>query len=149
MNRLVLPCVLTLVLVTGALVGVADEPAAPLEDIARDFVSLLSSREFEEAVGFFGAEMTAALPPEGLEAAWDDLTSAEGAGEFEKVVRTTPVELAGYKAVIVTCEFGNEPIGIQLVFDQEASVAGMTFVPPADRGDGTYGTHVRSGGRSG
>jgi dienelactone hydrolase len=116
---------------TSPLASGADEPAAPLEAIARDFVSLLSNREFEEAVGSFSAEMTAALTPEGLEAMWDGLTSAEEAGEFEKVVRTTPMELAGYEAVIVTCEFVNKSLGMRLVFDREASIAGIQFVPPS------------------
>ncbi len=132
MKKLAVPCVLILVLLTCPLVGGADEPAVPLETIARDFVSLLSDSKFEEAVGSFSAEMTAALTPEGLEAMWDGLTSAEEAGRFEKVVRTTPVELAGYKAVIVTCEFGNKSLGIRVVFDKEASIAGLQFVPPAE-----------------
>ncbi len=142
MKKLVVPCVLILVLMTCPLVGGADDPAASLdavtsverdlETIARDFVSLLSNREFEEAVGSFSAEMTAALSPEGLEAMWDDLTSAEGAGEFEKVVGTTSVEIAGYEAVIVTCEFGNESLGIRVVLDKQASIAGIQFVPPAE-----------------
>ena len=140
MKKLVVPCVLILVLMTSPVVGGAAEPAASLdadtpeerdlETIARDFVSLLNDREFEEAVGSFSAEMTAALTREGLEAMWDGLTSSEEAGGFEKVVRTTPVELAGYKAVIVTCEFGNTSLGIRVVFDQEASIAGIQFVPP-------------------
>jgi dienelactone hydrolase len=142
MKKLAVPFVLILVLMIGPLVGGADEPAAPpdaaasverdLEAIARDFVSLLSDREFEEAVGSFSAEMTAALTPEGLEAMWDGLTSDEEAGGFEKVVRTTPIELAGYKAIIVTCEFGNKSLGIRIVFDREASIAGIQFVPPAE-----------------
>ena len=142
MKKLIVPCVLILALMTSPPVGGADEPAVPrdagasaerdLEAIARDFVLLLSEREFEEAVGSFSAEMTAALTPEGLEAMWDGLTSSEGAGGFEKVVRTTPVELAGHKAVIVTCEFGNEPLGIRVVFDENASIAGLQFVPPAE-----------------
>ena len=132
MRKLAVPCVLALVLMTSPLVGGADEPAASLEAVARDFVSLLSNREFGEAVGSFSAEMTAALTPEGLEAMWDALTSAEEAGEFGKVVRTTPIELAGYKAVIVTCEFGNKSLGIRVVFDREESIAGIQFVPPSE-----------------
>jgi dienelactone hydrolase len=142
MTKLVIPCVLILVLMISLPVVGADETVAlqeavaaaesDLETIARDFVSLLSDREFEEAVGSFSAEMTAALTPEGLEAMWDGLTSAEEAGGFEKVVKTTPVELAGYKAVIATCEFGNESLGIRIVFDREASIAGIQFVPPVE-----------------
>ena len=116
----------------SSLAGGADEPAPPPEALARDFVSLLSNREFEEAVGSFSAEMAEALSAEGLEAMWDGLTSAEGAGEFEKVIRTTPMELAGHKAVIVTCEFANEPLGIRVVFDKEVSIAGIQFVPPSE-----------------
>jgi hypothetical protein len=135
MKMLAVHCVLILVLMTSPLVGGADEPAVSLdavtsverdlETIARDFVSLLSNREFEEAVGSFSAEMTAALSPEGLEAMWDDVTSAEGAGEFEKVVGTTSVEIAGYEAVIVTCEFANRSLGMRVVLDKQASIAGI------------------------
>ncbi|MCD6358938.1 MAG: alpha/beta fold hydrolase [Dehalococcoidia bacterium] len=116
----------------GAYITIASE-IKDLEAIARRFVELFSDGKFSETTELFNAEMNKALTSEALETMWEDLTSSEQFGSFKGIVSTTPIEISGYEAVIVTCEFSKSSVGIRTIFDHEAKIAGFQFVPPAEQ----------------
>jgi PKD repeat protein/dienelactone hydrolase len=97
------------------------------ETKARTFVDLLSKGKFEEAHELFNRDMAEALPEDTLNTTWNSVIS--NVGEFKGIVKTKTTLDGEYKIVFVTCEFANATLDAKIVFDKEAKIAGLWFVP--------------------
>lgn len=102
--------------------------ASDIESAARALVAHLVAGDFTAAGGDFDAAMRAAMPPDKLRALWRDIETR--AGRFESIERTQVAPSGAYRMVFVTCAFERETMGIKIVFDADARVAGL-FVGPA------------------
>jgi len=93
----------------------------------KDFVELLAKEDFAGAVGRFDDTMRIALPEGKLRETWQTLQAQAGA--FQKQLGVTETKLAGYDVVLVTCQFKQMVLDAKVVFDTNAKVAGLFFVP--------------------
>jgi dienelactone hydrolase len=102
--------------------------AADLDAEARGLVAELSQRRFADAARRYDATMAAALPSEKLAQVWDAVLAQAGAfGRVERLRREAHRNLT---IVFVTCAFAKGPLDVKVVFDEQARVAGLFFLPP-------------------
>lgn len=94
---------------------------------AQAFVGLLAGKDFSAAEKYFDDTMKKALPQAKLEETWNAVNTQAGA--FKKQVSTRSEERGGYTVLIVTCEFAQALIDIEVVFDRSQLVAGLFFKP--------------------
>ena len=115
-------------------VGRADAPAGGTDPALPgvDFVDQLAKGDFAGAEGKLDATMKGALPEEKLGATWKALVKQAGA--FQKRLRARVTEQAGYKIVLVTCQFEKTALDAKVVFNGKGEVAGLFFVPAAPEG---------------
>lgn len=109
-----------------------------LNTVAITFVNLIAEGQFEDATELFNTEMAEALSSEKLERTWNELIS--NVGKFKEIVGTRITEEKGYRVVYVTCEFARASLDIKVVFDEEAKIAGLWFVPAAI--EGIHGIYI-------
>jgi len=98
-----------------------------VEPIARNFVDLLSKEEFDEAYKLFNKVTAKAMPAEKLEETWNSLIGQ--VGQFKGIVKTRAAEEMSWKVIYVTCNFAKSSLDIKVVFDEEAMISGLWFVP--------------------
>ena len=111
---------------------IAASAAPDLDTVAITFVNLLEEGKSEDAAELFNTNMAEALPPQKLETTWNGLIG--NVGEFKEIVETRITEEKGYRVVYVTCEFAKTSLDIKIVFDEEAKIAGLWFVPTKTEG---------------
>jgi len=111
---------------------IAASTAPDLDTVAITFVNLIEEGQFEDAAELFNTKMAEALPPQKLETTWNELIG--NVGEFKEIVETRITEEKGYRVVYVTCEFAKTSLDIKIVFDEEAKIAGLWFVPAKTEG---------------
>ena len=119
---------LLLLLYAQVLVAVSATP--DLDTLAITFVNLLEEGKFEDAAELFNEQMAEALPPQELEAAWNDLTGR--VGEFKEITEVKVTEEKGYRVVYVTCDFAKTALDVKIVFDDDGKIAGLWFVPATE-----------------
>ncbi len=119
---------LLLLLYAQVLVAVSATP--DLDTLAITFVNLLEEGRFEDAAELFNEQMAEALPPQELEAAWNDLTGR--VGEFKEITEVKVTEEEGYRVVYVTCDFAKTALDVKIVFDDDGKIAGLWFVPATE-----------------
>jgi uncharacterized protein len=123
-------CVWCGLLMTGMTTGRASVPsAAGVGAPAEQFVELLVKGDFAGAEAKFDATMKTALPEAKLRDTWKTLTQQVGA--FQKQLRTRASDQAGYKVMLVTCQFEKAQLDIKVVLDGKGQVAGLFFQPVA------------------
>ncbi len=110
-------------------------PTDEAEQKARDFVGLLASARYAEAVARMDDTMKAALPQEKLADVWRGLESQ--VGPFREVQGTRVEQSGDYTVVYVTTAFGTQTLDTKVVFDRAGNVAGLFFVPTAAGSAGT------------
>ena len=109
---------------------VAVSAAPDLDTLAITFVNLLEEGKFEDAAELFNEQMAEALPPQELEAAWNDLTGT--VGEFKEITEVKVTEEKGYRVVYATCDFAKTALDVKIVFDDDGKIAGLWFVPATE-----------------
>jgi len=119
---------LLLLLYAQVLVAVSATP--DLDTLAITFVNLLEEGKFEDAAELFNEQMAEALPPQELEAAWNDLTGR--IGEFKEITEVKVTEEKGYRVVYATCDFAKTALDVKIVFDDDGKIAGLWFVPATE-----------------
>ena len=118
-----------------------------LDMVAITFVDFLEEEKFEDAAKLFNTKMAEALPSHKLEAKIVELI--DNVGELKEIVETRITEENGYRVVYVTCEFAMSTLDIKIVFDDEAKIAGLWFVPVKTEGlHGIYTAALMATGAS-
>lgn len=90
---------------------------------AKSFIESLSTEDFAAAHNFFDADLKSKFPLEELKKTWQTLNSQVG-----KFKRQGEV-ISDKNPVIVTCEFENLNLDIQISFDKESEINGLYFAP--------------------
>jgi uncharacterized protein len=113
---------------SGAL---AQEKAQPrpgaLKQAARAFVEQLDKGAFARATQSFDATMLKVMPPDELKKAWELIVRQAGA--FKKQLGTRVETQDKYHIVYVTCAFARATFDARVVFDKDAKIAGLRFLP--------------------
>jgi pimeloyl-ACP methyl ester carboxylesterase len=102
------------------------QPGAP-EQVARVFVEQLAKGEFAKATEHFNAAMLKGVPADELKKTWEEIVGKAGA--FQKQLGTHVETQDGYDIVYVTCDFAKAMYAVRMVFDKDAKIAGVRFVP--------------------
>jgi fermentation-respiration switch protein FrsA (DUF1100 family) len=91
------------------------------------FVELLTKGDFAGAAGKFDSKMKTAVPEPKLQELWQTIETQ--AGPFQKQLGARKIVTAGYDVAMVTCQFKQMALDIKVVFDTNALVAGLFFLP--------------------
>lgn len=125
------PTVMLAVILIGYSLSSSQQPGnTDLTDLgtsARTFVGLLAGRDFSAAEKNFDETMKKALPAAKLEETWNAVIAQAGAFKRQVGIRTEV--RGGYTVLIVTCEFAQALLDIEVVFDQSKRIAGLFFKP--------------------
>ncbi len=114
-----------------------------LQSRAREFVTLTSSGEYEQAVGMFDDTMSRALPAEALKRTWTSVIAA--AGELKQIQGTRTQELGRFRVVFVTCSFERAALDAKVVFDLQGRITGLWFQPSQPDQEWQPPDYVRTG----
>jgi hypothetical protein len=99
------------------------DPAAP----GTQFITLLAKEDYASAVAQFDATMKNALPETKLRDTWQAVIKQ--VGPFQKQLRTRTADQAGFKIILVTCQFEKAALDVRVVIDAKGQVAGLFFAP--------------------
>jgi hypothetical protein len=102
---------------------------AGLATAAQTFVEQLAAGEFEAATERLAPDLAGQVGPAALEELWASLQRETGAFVGVDDVRLTTV--SGFDAAVVTARFSQGQRGVRVVFDDQARIAGLQFVPVA------------------
>ncbi|WP_202709662.1 DUF3887 domain-containing protein [Sporosalibacterium faouarense] len=104
-----------------------DNQNKSIEEIAVSFVKDLINGEYDTAYNDyeFDSKMKEAVNPSSLQAAIDQLKGS--LGDFVKIVDKTQTSQDGYEIISVTCEFENDYMNLNVVFDQDSKIVGFNF----------------------
>jgi uncharacterized protein len=94
---------------------------------AETFVGLLLVADFKAAVAQFDEQMESVMTEPNLQKAWQDVTTE--AGTLLELITVKTSEMEGYKIVIVKCHFQLFDIEVQVVFNKQAQISGLNFMP--------------------
>jgi len=117
-----------IVAVPGLRAQEPDQTAALLKK-AETVVDQLAAGEFAKTVDLFDATMKTALPENRLRTVWTTLGGQAGA--FERRVSTSSERRGLLLITRVTCHFEKTDLDVQVVFDKDGLVAGLSFQPVA------------------
>ena len=127
----VLPALLLLGLLAGCAEATpATTPAsAPttMVPLAQAFIDQLVKGDFASAVKGFDSTMAQAMPETKLKDTWAQLLAQ--VGTFQQQTGTHTLEQQGYHIVFVTCQFANQAIDVQVVYNDLGQVSGLFFKP--------------------
>jgi hypothetical protein len=101
-----------------------------LESIARNYVTLLVNKQFEDAAKEFDSTMKTALPVSKLKDAWN--SAAAPMGQFKEQGAARQEKVMGYDVVFVTCLFEKGKFDVKLVYNKSRQISGLFFVPTRD-----------------
>ncbi len=107
----------------------AQEAQAPeeLTPLATDLVNSLVKQDFVRAAQNFDDSIKAQLPPEKLQASWQELTTQIGA--FKKTIATDNRSIKEFFVVTIASEFERANIDIVITFNNDKKVIGLNFQP--------------------
>lgn len=115
----------------GQAPGTSSPKEEALSPIAIAFVQKLARGDFASAVSQFDETMTKALPADRLEAVWKNITRSVGA--YQQSTGTHYESGDVYDILFVTCKFELASLDVKVVFDKEARVTGLFFLPATHR----------------
>jgi dienelactone hydrolase len=101
-----------------------------LEQTAIDWVNLLVTGKFDQAVEQFDNTMSAQITAGKLKEIWNSLVSQIGAFRDIKHLETSMA--GGYTLIVATCYFSTLPFNIQLAFNANREIAGLYFRPATE-----------------
>ena len=96
---------------------------------ALEFVGRLARGDFAGATIEFDDTLKGALPQDKLRALWQQLTAQAGA--IYKIDGVSTPEAQGYTVVVVACQFAKAGIDIQIPFNGQGRMSGLSFKPSA------------------
>lgn len=105
----------------------AKQSVDDLERRATELVEHLVAERFDAATQTFDDQLSRALTPTRLRAAWRQLQFQAGA--FERVEGVAANQEHGYDVVRVRARFEKASIEVKLAFDEQARVTGLFFLP--------------------
>jgi uncharacterized protein len=95
---------------------------------AKEFVKLVTMKDFLKASDMFAEALLSQMPEDKLMVLWNSIEMQSG-----KYLETTDVfteKMREYIIVIQTCQFENASLDLRLVFDSEEKIGGIFFTPP-------------------
>ena len=100
-----------------------------LGERAGQVITLLQDEKVELLTKQFDSKLAAALMPEQLRDLWRALQAQ--IGPFKSVVDrdVRPASSNGFTSVTIGCQFEKAIINMVVVFDKEARIGGLRFVP--------------------
>lgn len=100
------------------------------KNIAIAFVKDLTNEKYDAAYNNydFDKEMKKVAKPSSLKQIMEQLKSSQG--NFVKIVDTSKSRHGNYDIVAVTCEFENDYMNINVVFDKDQKIAGLNLTNP-------------------
>jgi len=107
----------------------AQDQTAPLLAKAQTVVDLMAAGDFAKTEELFDAAMKGALPADKLQAAWNAVV--QQAGAFKQRMRVTSQPRGALLITRVTCQFEKMSLDVQVVFDKDGLVGGLSFAPVA------------------
>jgi len=102
-------------------------PFETLTPLAQEFVGLLLRFDFTSATARFDQQMKAAFSETQLQESWQNLIKEAGTLLQMGVERT--FELESYRVVLIRCHFQLAIIDVQVVFNDQEQISGLTFIP--------------------
>lgn len=90
---------------------------------SKTIVALLSKADFTTAHSYFSEEFKSQFPLEQLQKTWETINSQVG-----KFQRQSDV-LSDKNPIVITCEFENLNLDVQISFDKENKINGLYFAP--------------------
>ncbi|MBI3736741.1 DUF3887 domain-containing protein [Candidatus Sumerlaeota bacterium] len=102
-----------------------------LEEKARAFIDFLKAKDFAAAVKPFDATMRSVMPPAKLKGVWDSILLQYG--QVKEVGTTRAEKVAAYDVIYVLTRFQKGDLEAKLVFNSEAEVSGLFFIPARDQ----------------
>jgi hypothetical protein len=109
-----------------------DEPGGDVQELGRQFVTLLAKQDFATAESWFDPAMKAAMPESRLRTVWTELLGQAGALRTQLGARLSSE--GGYRCVYVTCQFERSTLDLKVVFDADQRVAGLFVVASSGAG---------------
>jgi len=95
--------------------------------LAKDFLTLLQTGQYDAAVDMFDETVRGQVSPEQLGEFWKTVNIQ--AGTFREHFNTRTEQSHGYDIVYLDCHFGNMDLTIKVVFDANLNIAGFFFTP--------------------
>lgn len=95
--------------------------------LAVNFVNRLILRRFEEASLEFDEPMNAVFNAEKLEETWEKYV--QDAGSLIQIIPIKTAEMDDYRIVLVQCEFQMLKLDVQVVFNTQNQISGLSFTP--------------------
>jgi uncharacterized protein len=90
---------------------------------SKTFIELLSKQDFSKAHSYFSEEFKSQLNLDTLQKTWETINSQ--VGKFKQQSET----LSDKNPVVITCEFQNLSLDVQISFDKENKINGLFFAP--------------------
>jgi len=104
-----------------------NEPVEGIQLLAFNFVNRLVLRKFEEASLEFDESMKAVFNAEKLGETWEKYV--HDAGSLIQILPVKTAEMDGYTVVLIQCEFQILKIDVQVVFNRQDQISGLSFTP--------------------
>jgi len=106
----------------------AQELTAELEKKAFELIDSLVAEDYTGVTKDFNDELKASLTQDKLSSGWEEIIGQMG--PCKRILGSRPEIIQGYNVLSVGCEFEKAVIEIQIAFDNDKKVAGITFIPP-------------------
>jgi hypothetical protein len=98
-----------------------------LKALAERFVSQLLQKNYDRAVSQFDDQMKTAFPESELKKSWQRVTLP--AGDLIQMGVLQTAEMEGHRIVSVRCQFELSAIDVQLVFNSQGQISGLSLIP--------------------
>jgi dienelactone hydrolase len=98
--------------------------------LGEQYVDLAAKGDFAGAAAHHDKTMQTALPQPKLRETWRSVETQ--AGPFKKRLYTRTAKAGGYDVALVTCEFERAKLDVKVVFNSQAEVSGLFFLPATE-----------------
>jgi len=103
------------------------DPVEEIQLLAVNFVNKLVLRRYEEASLEFDESMNGVFNTEKLGETWEKYVHE--AGSFIQIAPVKTAKIDGYKIVLIQCEFQMLKVDVQVVFNRQDQISGLSFTP--------------------
>ena len=98
-----------------------------LKALSERFVSQLLQKNYDRAASQFDGQMKTAFPESELKKSWQRVTIP--AGDLIQMGVLQTAEMEGHRIVSVRCQFELSAIDVQLVFNSQGQISGLSLIP--------------------
>ncbi|AUB61223.1 hypothetical protein BK009_11415 [Methanobacterium subterraneum] len=95
--------------------------------LAERFVSQMLEKNYDRAASQFDDQMKTAFPESELKKSWQRVTLP--AGDLIQMGVLQTAEMEGHRIVSVRCQFELSAIDVQLVFNSQGQISGLSLIP--------------------